>query len=43
MNEKCMELIFKAQNGDKKALGKIVEENQGLVWSIVKRFNRKRI
>ena len=40
MDEKCMELIFKAQNGDKEALGKIIENNQGLVWSIVKRFNR---
>ena len=43
MDEKCMELIFKAQNGDKDALSKIIKENQGLVWSIVKRFNRKRI
>ena len=43
MDEKCMELIFKAQNGDKNALGKIIEENQGLVWSIVKRFSRKRL
>lgn len=43
MDEKYMELIFKAQNGDKNALGKIIEENQGLVWSIVKRFNRKGI
>ena len=41
MEEKCMELIFKAQNGDKSALGEIIKENQGLVWSIVKRFSRK--
>ena len=43
MDEKCIELIFQAQNGDKDALSKIIENNQGLVWSIVKRFGRKRI
>lgn len=43
MDEKFIELIYRAQNGDKNALGKIVEENQGLVWSIIKRFGRKRI
>lgn len=30
--------IKKAQSGDKDALANIVTENQGLVWSIVKRF-----
>lgn len=30
--------IKKAQEGDKDALAKLVEENQGLIWSIVKRF-----
>ena len=30
--------IKKAQNGDKDAMAKLVEENQGLIWSIVKRF-----
>ena len=30
--------IRKAQTGDKDAMAKIVEENQGLIWSIVKRF-----
>lgn len=31
--------IKKAQVGDKDAMAKLVEENQGLVWSIVKRFS----
>ena len=30
--------IRKAQEGDKDALANLVEENQGLIWSIVKRF-----
>ena len=30
--------IIKAQNGDSKALEKLVKDNQGLMWSIVKRF-----
>jgi RNA polymerase sporulation-specific sigma factor len=30
--------IEKAQNGDKEAMAVLVEENQGLIWSIVKRF-----
>ena len=30
--------IKEAQNGNKDAMAKLVEENQGLIWSIVKRF-----
>lgn len=30
--------IQSAQKGDKDAMAKIVEDNQGLIWSIVKRF-----
>ena len=30
--------IVKAQNGDKDELAKLVEENQGLIWNIAKRF-----
>ena len=30
--------IKNAQNGDKDAMAKLVEENQGLIWSIVKSF-----
>lgn len=34
-----MELLKKARAGDKEARNKIVEENVGLVWNIVKRFS----
>jgi len=30
--------IIKAQKGDNEALEKLIEDNQGLLWSIVKRF-----
>lgn len=30
--------IIEAQNGDKEQLAKLVEENNGLIWSIIKRF-----
>lgn len=30
--------IKKAQTGDKDSMAKLVEDNQGLIWSIVKRF-----
>lgn len=33
-----MELLQKAQNGDRQSRNQVVEENIGLVWSIVKRF-----
>ena len=32
------ELIKRAQNGDEVAMSKIIEDNVGLVWNIVKRF-----
>lgn len=31
--------IKKAQNGNKDSMAKLVENNQGLIWSIVKRFS----
>lgn len=34
-----VENIIKAQSGDSNALEKLIEDNQGLLWSIVKRFN----
>jgi RNA polymerase sporulation-specific sigma factor len=34
-------LIEKAQNGDKNATEKIIKENVGLVWSIVKKFSNR--
>ena len=36
---KTLDLIVLAQQGDEKAKATIVEENVGLVWSIVHRFN----
>ena len=36
--ENYLEYIRKAQNGDKDAMAKLVEENQGLIWNIAKRF-----
>lgn len=37
--EHTIALIERAHNGDKEARDMLVEENMGLVWSIVKRFN----
>ena len=31
--------IIKAQSGSEEALEKLIENNQGLLWSIVKRFS----
>ncbi len=33
-----IETIVKAQNGDNDALERLLEDNKGLIWSIVKRF-----
>ena len=33
-----IEDIVKSQSGDNEALEKLIEDNQGLLWSIVKRF-----
>ncbi len=38
IKEEIFELIRKSQGGDKEATAKIVEDNQGLVWSVVKKF-----
>ena len=38
MNERNKTLITLAQQGDKDKLAQIIEENKGLIWSIVKRF-----
>ncbi len=37
--EKTMVLIERSHHGDKKAREQLVEENMGLIWSIVKRFS----
>ena len=39
-NRKDIEL---AQQGDKKALENLILNNSGLIWSIVKRFNGRRL
>ncbi len=36
-----MELLKKARAGDKEVRNKLVEDNVGLVWNIVKRFTRR--
>lgn len=35
------ELILRAQNGEKEALAELVDENVGLIWSIVRRFGNR--
>ena len=37
--ENQIETVLKAQGGDSDALEKLIKDNQGLLWSIVKRFN----
>jgi len=39
--DKTMELIKQAQSGNKEARDQLVEDNIGLVWSIVKRFKNR--
>lgn len=39
MYDNDMRTIQNAQNGDKDEMAKLVENNTGLIWSIVKRFN----
>ncbi len=36
--DEIFDLISKSQNGDREATAKIIEANQGLVWSVVKKF-----
>ena len=38
MLENITNEIRLAQNGNKDAMARLVEENQGLIWNIVKRF-----
>ena len=39
MYENDMKIIEKAQNGSKEDMTKILEDNNGLIWSIVRRFS----
>ena len=34
-------LILRAKEGDSKAMDEIINENVGLVWSVVKRFSNR--
>jgi RNA polymerase sporulation-specific sigma factor len=36
-----VELIWQAQSGNKEAMSKIIDDNIGLVWNIVKRFSNR--
>ena len=36
--ENTIQNIIDAQNGNQETMSKLVEENNGLIWSIVKRF-----
>lgn len=39
--DKTLELIKLAQSGDKKASDELIEQNLGLIWSIVKKFTNR--
>ena len=43
MEETTIEEILDAQNGNQEALNHIVEVNSRLIWSIIRRFNRRKI
>ena len=38
MSENRLALLDKAQSGDSDACGKMVEENSGLIWAVVRRY-----
>jgi RNA polymerase, sigma subunit, RpoX/SigF len=42
-DEKIIELIKRAQNGDKEARSAIIDSNTGLVWSVVRRFRNRNV
>ena len=39
MYENNLKDIKKAQNGDEEAMTRLIENNKGLIWNIVKRFS----
>ena len=43
MYSKNIEDIKKAQDGDEESMSRIIENNSGLIWNIVKRFLGRRI
>lgn len=42
MCETTIDEILEAQNGDQKKFNEIVEKNEKLIWSIVKRFQNNK-
>ena len=38
MSEDRLALLDRAQSGDKDACGKMLEENSGLIWAVVRRY-----
>ena len=38
MNESGLSLLEAAQSGDREAVGRMVEENSGLIWSVARRY-----
>ena len=38
MNEEQLSLLLAARDGDKEAAGQLLEENTGLIWSVVRRY-----
>ena len=41
LDNRTLNLILKAQKGDQEAQTTLVQENIGLVWSLVKRFKSR--
>ena len=41
--DRNIENIIEAQNGNEEAMEALVKENNGLIWSIVKRFNEPKV
>ena len=38
-----LSLLTRAHQGDKKARDALIEENMGLVWSVVRRFSNRKV
>ena len=38
MSEVCLDTLRAAQQGDREAAGKLVEDNSGLIWSVARRY-----
>ena len=38
MKEDMLSAIQAAQQGDREASGRLIEENSGLIWSVARRF-----